>query len=163
MKKPFLFLTATLFLLCGCDIHNTNYDIIKQGVEMYTSDITLIDSNRDWQISGVEGEPGFYIYQQFEIDAITPDVFEDGAVIVYFYETDQRGNMAVKHALPYVYSRDLQDGHGGYYQIMQNIRYEIEPGLLTIVVEWEDYKRCDLSDMNFRVCILAPGANERIR
>lgn len=150
MKKTFFLLLTTLFVLCGCEINNYDDD----GVEIYNSDIRLL--KRDWQVSGTEGEPGFYIYQQFEIDAITPRVFEEGAVLVYYKENiDPRTNSVVKHILPYLYPRDVQV-QGGYRQIMQNIRYEVEPGLLTVVIEWEDFYEHSIDNMDFRVCILNP-------
>jgi hypothetical protein len=43
--------------------------------------------------------------------------------------------------------------------IMQNIRYEVEKGILTLVIEWQDFcsYKPDLNNLKFKVCILVPG------
>ena len=54
--------------------------------------------------------------------------------------------------LPYVYPVD-----NGKELIMQNIRYEVENGILTLVIEWQDFRRYIQGDYQFKVCILQPG------
>jgi hypothetical protein len=157
MKKSLISVVAASLLLCGCgDINKTyeTYEIVKKGVDMTTIEITA--SRTGWHDSKEgEGNPGFYVYQQFDFPEITPEIFNNGSVLVYMIETNQ--DYTCKHVLPYVYPRDVID-NGNRFQIMQNIRYEVEPGLLTIAVEWQDFFKCPLDeDFKFDVCILSPG------
>lgn len=157
MKKYFLSLLTASLLLCGCgDINKTyeTYEIVKKGVDMATYEITA--PRNGWHDSKEgEGNPGFYVYQQFDFPEITPEIFNDGSILVYMIEVNP--DYSCKHILPYVYPRDIVDGVNRF-QIMQNIRYEVEPGLLTIAVEWQDFVKCPLDeDFKFDVCILSPG------
>ena len=45
-----------------------------------------------------------------------------------------------------------------WFIILQNVRYEVEKGILTIVIEWQDFRRYDQSNYDFKVCILQPGS-----
>ena len=163
MKKiVFSIAAVTLLMLCSCgDIYKTyeTYEVVKQGVDMATFEITAPSKNWHDSKHG-EGNPGFYVYQQFEFPEITPQVFNEGSVLVYLIENNPE--YTCKHILPYVYSRDLVDEkNGAHFQIMQNIRYEVEPGLLTIAVEWQDYYTCPLDeDFTFSVCILSQGGKK---
>lgn len=145
MKKIILMLTAIVLLFSGCDIHTT--EIVKPGVDMFTD---YIDANKaDWNSAGREGDPGFYLYQEFKFGEITNRVLRDGSVLVYLVDADNRDNM-----LPYVTLFD-----NGRNIIMQNIRYEVEKGILTLVIEWQDFcsYKPDLNNLKFKVCILVPG------
>lgn len=151
MKKPIISLVAALLLLCGCDIHRTyeTYEIIKQGTDMF---VDYIDAkSADWQLSGKEGQPGCYIYQEFRFDEITDDVLETGAVLVYLVDADGRDNI-----LPYVFPVD-----NGHELIMQNIRFDVERGILTIVIEWQDFNKYIQDNYRFKVCILQPGKTNK--
>jgi len=145
MKKIILMLTAIVLLFSGCDIHTT--EIVKPGVDMFTD---YIDANKaDWNSAGREGDSGFYLYQEFKFGEITNRVLRDGSVLVYLVDADNRDNM-----LPYVTPFD-----NGRNIIMQNIRYEVEKGILTLVIEWQDFcsYKPDLNNLKFKVCILVPG------
>ena len=150
MKKLFIPLLATLFL-SAC--HIDNYDVVKEGADIATYEIEAF--HNEW-IDSKEGEgnAGFYVFQQFDFPEITDEVFRKGSVLVYLVERNQ--DYTAKHILPYVYPRDIIQGPNRF-QIMQNIRYEVEPGLLTIAVEWQDFVKCDLEDFKFSVCIIKPG------
>ena len=74
-------------------------------------------------------------------------MLREGAVMVYLVDGDNRDN-----ALPYVFPVD-----NGRNIIMQNIRFEVEKGILTLVIEWQDFDLYDQQDMRFKVCILSPG------
>ena len=150
MKKLFIPLIATLFL-SAC--HIDNYDVVKEGADIATYEIEAF--HNEW-IDSKEGEgnAGFYVFQQFDFPEITDEVFRKGSVLVYMVERNQ--DYTAKHILPYVYPRDIIQGPNRF-QIMQNIRYEVEPGLLTIAVEWQDFVKCDLEDFKFSVCIIKPG------
>lgn len=160
MKKIFIPVVAALLLLCGCDINNTyeTYEIVKQGTDMK---VIYIDALKgDWLPSGTEGDPGFYIYQEYFFDEITDYVLDKGAVLVYLVDGDGRDNI-----LPYVFPVD-----NGHDLLMQNIRYDVcrdrvnvkgkdvETGIVTLIIEWQDaQKYVQKDDYRFKVCILQPG------
>ena len=159
MKKFFIPVVAASLLLCGCDINNTyeTYEIVKQGTDMF---VDYIDAKKgDWVMSGTEGEPGFYVYQEFFFDEITDFVLDKGAVLVYLVDADGRDNI-----LPYVFPVD-----NGHDLLMQNIRYDVcrdivnvkgkdvETGIVTVIIEWQDFRKYAQEDYRFKVCILQPG------
>lgn len=148
MKKMY-FTVLSALLLCGCgDVYRTyeTYEIVKQGTDMF---VDYIDAKgNDWASSGTEGKAGFYVYQEFRFDEINHDVLENGAVLVYLVDADGRDNI-----LPYVFPVE-----NDYHELlMQNIRYEVEEGILTIVIEWQDFIKYHQPDYTFKVCILSPG------
>lgn len=145
MKKIILMLMTIVLFFSGCDIHTT--EIVKPGVDMFTD---YIDVNRDdWKSAGREGDPGYYLYQEFKFKEITSRVLREGSVLVYLVDADNRDNI-----LPYVTPFD-----NGRNIVMQNIRYEVEKGILTMVIEWQDFcsYKPDLNNLKFKVCILMPG------
>lgn len=146
MKKlSLLFATVLPLLFTGCDIHE-HYDTYEvYGSELFVDYIDARGS--DWQMFGVEGQPGCYVYQEFIFKEINQKVINGGAVLVYLVDADNRDNI-----LPYVFPVD-----NGKELIMQNIRYEVEPGRLAIVIEWQDFKKYIQDDYKFKVCILTPG------
>lgn len=146
---------STLMLLSCGDVYRTyeTYQIVKQGTEIFTDYITV--HGNEWYKSSVpEGKPGFYVYHEFIFNEINNDVLDKGAVLVYMIDSEGRENI-----LPYVYP--VQDNEGRKF--MQNIRYEVEKGTLTIVVEWENfYDYTDPhADYLFKVCILSPGITDK--
>jgi len=145
MKKIYLLMVTMMVLLSGCDINTT--EVVKPGVDIFTDYIDV--KANDWKPAGVAGDPGFYIYQEYGFKEITNLVLREGAVLVYLVDADNRDN-----ALPYVSPFD-----NGRNIVMQNIRFEVEKGILTIVVEWQDFDSYvrDLRDMRFKVCVLSPG------
>ena len=151
MKKTLFSIIAASFVLCGCHIHQDyeTYEIVKQGTDMF---VDYIDAKGDdWQLSGKDGQPGCYVYQEFRFDEITNDVLEKGAVLVYLVDADGRDNI-----LPYVFPVD-----NGHELIMQNIRYDVEAGILTIIIEWQDFHKYAQENYRFKVCILQPGTAKK--
>lgn len=147
MKKAFIPVVLGTLMLCGCDVYRTyeTYEVVKQGTDMF---VDYIDAKGDkWERSGIEGNPGFYVYQEYRFNEITDDVLDKGAVLVYLVDADGRDNI-----LPYVFPVD-----NGHELIMQNIRYDVEKGILTIIIEWQDFKKYEQGDYRFKVCILQPG------
>lgn len=167
MKKSIFLIPIAAMLLCGCDFHETNntYQIIKQGTDMFVDYIDLVAS--ELQISGTEGQPGCFAYQEFAFDEITEDVLANGAVLVYlmdepnYYNEDKHDNI-----LPYVYP--VRDNDTGQL-LMQNIRFnvyrgmvnrdgvDVETGIISIVFEWQNFRIYNQGDYSFKVCILQPG------
>lgn len=139
MKKVYLLLLSVLFLFNGCEIN-------KFGTKMFTDYIKAYHDNWTWE--GRPGEAGFCAWQKFEFKEITKKVMDEGAVMVYFIDKEGRDN-----ALPYVFTVD-----NGRMKLMENIRFRVEKGFLTIVVEWsdaEEYAFTPADDMRFKVCILS--------
>lgn len=147
MKKIFIPVIAASLLLSGCTFHEhyDTYEVVQQGTDMFVDYIEA--KGNDWILSGTEGQPGCYVYQEFRFDEITQNVLDKGAVLVYLIDADGRDNI-----LPYVFPVD-----NGYELIMQNIRFDVEKGILTIVIEWQDFKKYNQGDYEFKVCILQPG------
>ena len=147
MKKSFLSIVAASLMLCGCHIHQDyeTYEIIKQGTDMF---VDYIDAQGNkWEQSGTYGKPGYYIYQEYEFPEITQNVLDNGAVLVYLVDADGRDNI-----LPYVFHFD-----NGSELVMQNIRFDVEKGILTLIIEWQDFCKYPQGDYRFKVCILQPG------
>ena len=147
--------TALLLSSCGDEYPtyttvNNTYEVIRPGVQMFTD---YIDAAGDkWQTEGIEGKPGFYVYQSFSFPEINSNVLEKGAVLVYMVDADGRDNI-----LPYVYPVINENSR----ILMQNTRYDVEEGLLTLIIEWEDFKNYSNPDdtFSFKVCILEPDQN----
>lgn len=149
--KKIVFPVLAALLLSGCDIHETyeTYEIVKEGTDMFVDYVTA--KGGEWLNSGTEGQPGFYVYQEFAFPEVTDEVLVDGAVLVYLVDADGRDNI-----LPYVFPVD-----NGHELIMQNIRYDVEAGKVTMAIEWQDFKRYNQGDYKFKVCILKPGGKKK--
>lgn len=147
MKKIFIPVIAASLLLSGCTFHEhyDTYEVVQQGTDMFVDYVEA--KGNEWILSGTEGQPGCYVYQEFKFPEITQNVLENGAVLVYLVDSDDRDNI-----LPYVFPVD-----NGYELIMQNIRFDVEKGILTIIIEWQDFKKYIQGDYEFKVCILQPG------
>ena len=147
MKKIVFPIVLSAILFCGCDVYRTyeTYEVIKQGTDMF---VDYIDAyGADWKLSGTEGQPGCYVYQEFRFDEITDNVLNEGAVLVYLVDAEGRDNI-----LPYVCPVDNQSE-----LIMQNIRFDVEKGILTLIIEWQDFRKYSQDNYRFKVCILKPG------
>ena len=150
MKKIILSMATAALLFCSCgDVYRTyeTYQIVKPGTDMYVDYIDAMGA--DWHVSGTAGQQGCYVYQEYRFDdKITDEVLNGGAVLVYLVDSDDRDNI-----LPYVHNFEI-----GRNIILENIRYEVERGLLTIVVTWDDFEIYSIDEnMKFKVCILTPG------
>lgn len=44
---------------------------------------------------------------------------------------------------------------------MQNIRYDVEAGKVTMAIEWQDFRKYNQGDYEFKVCILKPGGKKK--
>lgn len=152
MRKKMFFAVFATMLLCGCGdsadtIYNITYEVTDPVVKMFTDYIEA--KGTAWSLSGDEGMPGFYVYQQFNFPEINDVVLEKGAVLVYMVDADGRDNI-----LPYVYPVLYQNSR----ILMQNNRYDVEKGKLTLIIEWEDFKNYvnPNETFSFKVCILEP-------
>lgn len=148
MKKTVLILVTCMFLLCGCTFER--YEI---GSDISVSYITARYKN--WDIEKTAA--GVSLVQSFPMSSITQDVINDGAVMVYFVDEEKdRDNI-----LPYLFPVRI----AGSNEIrLQNIRFDIEKWWITIVIEWDDGKECDiLENYKFKVCVISQGDKRRVR
>ena len=148
MKKILFPVIAASLLMSGCTFHEhyDTYEVVQQGTDMFVD--YIVAKGNDWILSGTEGQPGCYVYQEFQFPEITENVLNNGAVLVYLVDADGRDNI-----LPYVFPVD-----NDYELIMQNIRFDVEKGVLTVIIEWQDFKKYIQNDYDFKVCILQPGS-----
>ena len=145
MKKNVLALLVVALIFCGC-----SYDKYEIGsdLQVYYEDAPA----NKWLSSGREGEPGYYVYQQFRFPEITSSVMDEGAVMVYLCE----GSIDVP--LPNVFP--VEDGRT---IVTENMRFEVEKGLVTIVLEWNDFNFHDnLENYKFKICILTPSVKKQV-
>lgn len=126
--------------MSGC-----SYDTYEIGTDMKVTSVTVTPD--DWRSEVVPS--GKYIYKEFLMADITADVIDNGAVLVYFIDEEDRDNI-----LPYVFPVPV----GPTQLVLQNIRYDVSVGKLGIVVEWEDGYDYSLTEpYYFKVCIMSPG------
>ncbi|MBR4843111.1 MAG: hypothetical protein IK006_08490 [Bacteroidaceae bacterium] len=146
--------TCTAMMLCGCGdeyptyVNNYNtYEVTRPGIQMFTDYIEA--DGKNWLTDGVEGKPGFYVYQTFDFPEINDNVLENGAVLVYMVDSDGRDNI-----LPYVFPVINENSR----ILMQNVRYDVEKGKLTLIIEWEDFRNYanPQEKFSYKVCILEP-------
>lgn len=130
-----------LSVLFGCTVNENHY-----GTEMKT--INILAYQDAWYTTNVPmGTKGYYMYQEFSFPEINNSVLNTGAVLVYYIDNAGRDNI-LPLVLPY------EDG--SYDEITENIRYECENGILTIIIESSDFSSAERnSDMPFKVCILS--------
>ena len=148
MKKALISLFTCTLLLCGC-----SYDTYELGTDMTVTYVTAY--KQDW--ISEETEIGYDLYQSFQIKDITQDVINNGAVLVYLVdEKKDRDNM-----LPFVFPVRVA---GTQDIILQNIRFDVEKGWLSIVIEWADGLDSEVADdYKFKVCVMAPGEKRKSR
>lgn len=146
MKKNLLALLVVALSFCGC-----SYDKYEVGSELqvYYDDAPA----NGWHDSAIpEGQPGFYVYQQFRFPEITNSVMEDGAVMVYLCEGDN--DVPLPNVFP------LADGRN---VVTENMRFEVKKGLITVILEWSDFNFHDnLNDYKFKFCILTPSMKAKV-
>lgn len=71
-----------------------------------------------------------YYYSTWENADITPDVIDNGVVLVYYIDADKRDNI-----LPYLLPYETPDGN----LYMENIRYDIETGAISFIIQDSDF------------------------
>lgn len=148
MKKALIALFTCTLLLCGC-----SYDTYELGTDISVTYVTA--DKRDWILE--ETQVGYDIYQSFQVKDITQDVINNGAVLVYMVdEKKDRDNL-----LPYIFPVVVSDTQE---LLLQNIRFDVEKGWVSIVIEWEDGLDSDiLENYKFKICVLAPGEKRKSR
>ncbi|MBO4751518.1 MAG: hypothetical protein J5526_02075 [Bacteroidales bacterium] len=97
-------------------------------------------------------EPGGnYMYASFENSAITPNVIENGCVVAFLVDADNRDN-----PLPY---EIFQEDNGNFYSetFTYDVSYENGTGMITFKFEASDLQNAvgiaGYNDMSFKVCV----------
>ncbi len=141
MKKLLLPLIAMFLMLSGCG----------EKAHVITS-YYKVNSNQ-WEASVTLNNDGTYTtnyyYSEWENIDITPDVINEGVVLVYYIDDDNRDNI-----LPYtLYFTD----NGVPYQ--ERIEYDVERGKITFKVKTSDFGPTSMNTnpnnpMRFKVCVI---------
>ena len=142
MKKLLLPIIATVMLLSGCSekAHMTTWYYNVHQNE-WIEHIVLNPDDNTYSTD--------YYYAAFRNEDITPDVMINGAVLVYFIDSDGRDNL-----LPY--ESYLLGGLGPYQEMLE---YQIEEGVITFIIKSTDFligqTVADLGTMKFKVVVLS--------
>lgn len=114
------------------DVHIHNYGIVKTFyIDVYSN---------HW----VDRNDLPYIYASFSAPEITKEVIENGIVVAYFIDADERDNM-LPYLLPY-YDNNI----GDYYY--ENVRFDVSRGEITFIIEDSDFNHANIpSHMSFKV------------
>lgn len=136
---------AILSLLTGCTKqYVTEEHYIIKGDSFSTQ--YIVADKHDWRINGEAGYEDCYLYQTFDVSEIDGKVMEDGAVLVYLVDADNRDNILplmrpYDDVIPFVY---------------ENIRYDVEVGELTVIIESSDFSYVvPEGDYSFKVVIMS--------
>ncbi|MDR0661049.1 MAG: hypothetical protein LBG19_09675 [Prevotellaceae bacterium] len=99
-------------------------------------------SSSDWRDVGTYGQPGFFIKARFSAPYITPDVIDNGAVVVYaiFSDADVQ--------LPYVLTRDVG------YTIIEMLGYQLKDGVIEFTIDNSDFKAEPYSQIEFKIVVI---------
>lgn len=144
MKKLLLPLVAMVLLFAGCtekahiitnyyNVHNDQWDaaITTYPDGTYTTN---------------------YYYSEWENVDITPDVIDEGIVLVYYIDDNNRDNL-----LPYTLNHEpYVDDNGNQVYYQERIEYDIERGKITFKVCPTDFGVAEVNSdlMRFKVCVI---------
>lgn len=93
-----------------------------------------------------------YLWTSYDWDAITADVLQYGTVVAYVYEGTRQ--CPLPHVFPITYTLD----DGSLYTIGENLRFDVEPGRITFIMQDLDGMLPDniQTDITFRVVATLP-------
>jgi len=125
LSSLFFALLFAILLLAGCN-ESTTTQPIDNGNELIT-EIFSIEDSMDIQIDG------FFGFFDYPMDAITQDVLDNGAVMVYWGNTDR----TLWSALPYDFDFDLNNDDIIEYSMSLSYDYSYTPnqGFVSITFE----------------------------
>jgi len=86
----------------------------------------------EWNRFGSYGLAGYYCYADITLNALSPEVIDGGAVLVYFI--DNVNGQDYDNQLPYL----LPFRDNGYFTRI--IRYDLQPRKIGLIVEDSDFK-----------------------
>ena len=97
-----------------------------------------------------------YVYCPVDWDILTDHVVYDGNVSVYLYEDGRQSPLPYVYPIGYI---TYDDGTGAF--VAENLRYDLEVGRLTIIMQDLDggkpvISRANTPDMTFRIVASAP-------
>ncbi|MBP5326827.1 MAG: hypothetical protein J6Y98_02805 [Bacteroidales bacterium] len=141
MKKFLLPLIALVMLLAGC----------SEKARVITSYYT-VQPNK-WQLAtAVDGSGNLYVdyaYSTWENIDITPEVIDNGVVLVYMIDQDGRDNL-----LPYTFY--FTDPTGKNYQ--ERFEFDVQTGLITFKFKDSDFNTTqslqNIGTLEFKVSVI---------
>ena len=141
MKKFLLPLVAMVMLLAGC----------SEKARVITSYYTVQPDK--WQVAtAVDGSNNLYVdyvYSTRENIDITPEVIDNGVVLVYMIDKDGRDNL-----LPYTFY--FTDANGNNYQ--ERFEYDVQTGLITFKFKDSDFNTYqslqNIGTLEFKVSVI---------
>ncbi len=145
MKKFLLPMLATFVLLCGC----------SEKARVITSYYTV--NPNQWEASITTYNDGTYItnyyYSQWENVDITPDVIDNGVVLVYYLNEDGYDQL-----LPYTQYFQGTDDDGETIHWSTRMEYDIQNGVITFVLKDSDFNTAqtmsNLGTLKFKVSVI---------
>ena len=151
MKKFLLPLLAAITLgLTATSCEREPRQVLLESSGTRVAEVTV--KYDDW----VKDDNGVnYVYCPVDWDVLSDHVVYDGNVSVYVYENGRQ------NPLPYVYPVNVTYDDGTTGVIGENLRFDLEVGRLTIIMQDLDgYKpeisRANCPDMTFRIVATAP-------
>jgi hypothetical protein len=134
MKKiVILFAITAMLVSCKEDDPAVLWDVVN-----------LEARSTDWALDANPDESNGYYFCSFDMPEITPYVYSQGLVQVY-YVVD-----GIQQVLPYV--RHFEDAT--HYQWTRTIDYDYEAGSLTLYVTYSDFILEEPPTMDFRVVLM---------
>lgn len=122
----FLILLCSPLLFTSCEDKYYVTEEYYDGAAVRTEYLTVQPSH--WQGIGTYGQPGYFLEAAYNVNYITNDVIDKGAVLVYAIYDD--GDIQ----LPYVLTRDVG------YTIIEMLGYQLYPGGIAFTLDNSDFQ-----------------------
>jgi hypothetical protein len=128
---------STLLLVSVATIMGCKKDEGPNGNANIDNYTYTIQTNQ-WYTYGEFGQPGFQYYRQIDVPAITQDVMEKGAVMVYIKQDD------LFYPLPATTDND------GW---VTTVQYNVYMGMVEVFVEDTDFQTVNPGTMTLKIII----------
>ncbi len=142
MKKLFLICIAS-FLMFACTKEGAPGPMGPAGpagknANVSTYYTTIFPS--EWKMFGKFGTPGYYCFVEKDFGALTPEIINNGAVLVYALMND------ADNQLPYLMP------YNGY---IKTLRYDLNNYLIGFIVEDSNFKTEPFQDpIEFKIVVI---------
>ena len=146
MKK--LLFSITMVLATCLAVSSCSKEELIESTNTVWAEFTI--HNNYWQIDGNED-----LYCTFNWPVIDEGVLACGNIMVYYYDDNER-QVPLPYVLRYEYVNPIT---GAVDQVPLNIRFDIEPGIITFVIsDLSEYRinPVDLLTMQFRAVCTYP-------
>jgi len=121
-------------------------NVLANYKSVEVSYITIRPEN--WVTSGEEGSENCYMYAEVECTLITQNIINDGVVLAYYVDADNRDNVLpyIQSYLPEAPSTDM---------VIETFRYDAEVGKITFIIQNSDYSFHErLGDIQFKIATI---------